>query len=214
MANLKKIMRGGESATLEFKETSPGPWKLAQVIASFANSAGGDLVVGVDDGGNICGVADIELERNNLEMALEYIEPRPGTKIELLRHDLRDVLVMKVEMIDFPSICYVDSDGQDSAYFRIKKETRVVDRDVVKMATKLRRRVGGVREISTDGEKLVNWLWSKGEAKEAVCANRLNFSAHRLRKMAEGLIGAGYLLPCNIGSGRTYVAIHPGPRFL
>lgn len=211
MANLKTILRGGESATLEFKETCPVPHRLARTIAAFANSAGGDLVVGVKDTGEVVGLADLAQERSTLELALEYVEPRPEVEIMTLRHELKDVLVMRVSMIDFPTICSVDMDGEDVACFRIGKETRAVPSEVVKAVVRLRRYLGGVREISADGQKLVTWLWNSGEQKEPACARKFNYSSHRLRKLAEETIGAGYVLPCSMGSGRAYVAIHPGP---
>ncbi len=214
MANLKAIMRGGESATLEFKVTCPIPWKIGRVIASFANAAGGNLVVGVDDGGNIVGAADPKKEIGVLELALEYCDPRPSISIETVRHDLKDIVIAKVEVNDFPLITHVDCDGRNVAYFRVGKETRPVARDVVKIATKLRRRNKGDRGLDADGQKLLNWLWSKGEAPEKTCARKFNYSSHRLRKLAETAVAAGYLLPCNIGAGRSYVAIHPGPKHL
>ena len=212
MANLKAIMRGGESATLEFKETCPIPWKIGRVIASFANAAGGVIVVGVDDGGNIVGTSDPEKEIGVLELALEYCDPRPALRIETLRHDLKDIVVARVEANEFPLITHVDCDGHDVAYFRVGRETRPVDREVVKLAVKLRRRSRGDRDLDADGRKLLNWLWSKGEASEKICARRFNWSTHRLRKLAETVVGAGYMLPVNIGTGRSYVAIHPGPK--
>lgn len=214
MANLRTIMRGGESATLEFKETCPIPWKIGRVIASFANAAGGHLVVGVDGGGNIVGVGDVDKEFGVLELALEYCDPRPEMTLEKVRHDLKDLVIAKIEMNDFPLITHVDCDGDDVAYFRVGKETRPLEREVVKLAVKLRRRHKSDRELDKEGLKLLNWLWSKGEATEKVCARKFNYSAHRVRKLAEIAVGAGYILPWNIGSGRSYVAIHPGPKHL
>ena len=68
--------------------------------------------------------------------------------------------------------------------------------------------------LDDDERRLLDWLWDVGEAKEGVCARKLNYSSRRLPKLAEGLIGAGYLVPCNIGDGRSYAAIHPGPHHL
>ncbi len=211
MANLKTILRGGESATLEFKEVCPVPHRIARTIAAFANSAGGDIVVGVHDSGEVVGLADPARERSTLELALDYVEPRPEVEIKELRHDLKVVLVMTVSMIDFPTICRVDMDGEEVAYFRIGKESRGVAEEAVKIAVRQRRYRGNNRDISADGQKLVTWLWNSGEQKEPVCARKFNFSSHRLRKLAEDMIGAGYVLPCSLGSGRAYAAIHPGP---
>ncbi len=214
MANLKAIMRGGESATLEFKVTCPIPWKIGRVIASLANSAGGLILVGVDDTGGIVGVDDPQKEIGVLELAIEYCDPRPAISTKVVQHDLKDIVICEVEMNEFPLITHVDCDGDLVAYFRMGKETRPVNREVVKIASKLRRKNGFDRILDADGLKLLNWLWNNGEAGEKICARKFNYSTHRLRKLADLAIGAGFILPCNIGAGRTYVAIHPGPKHL
>ena len=50
--------RALEGKTLEFKRDLSSPTKPLRTIVAFANSAGGRLVVGVDDDGTVVGVAD------------------------------------------------------------------------------------------------------------------------------------------------------------
>ncbi|MCA9321153.1 MAG: ATP-binding protein [Planctomycetes bacterium] len=208
MSNLKARIRGGESATLEFKVRSTGSEKLARVAASFANSWGGDLVVGVDDLGRLAGLDDVEGTRRDLEEAVELLNPRPITAIEHHVQDLLDAIILRVEALEFPELCRIEFTEDADLYFRIQKESRSIASDVEKMVRNLRRRCKDQR-LTDEGRRLVTWLWDKGEASEPDCANRLNFSNHRLRKLAESLIGAGYLLPCRLGQGRSYAAIRP-----
>ena len=209
MASLKARIRGGESARLEFKVQSPGPLKLARVAASFANGAGGDLVLGVDDVGRITGLEEAETARKDLDLALHRIEPAPTVTVEHHLHDLRDVLVLSVAPLEFPELCYVDEEGDPTLYFRIQKQTRAVDREVERSVLNLRNRFRGRRSLDEDSSRLVSWLWDKGESLESDCASKFNYSSHRLRKLAEDLIGKGYLIPCRMAGGRSYVAIRP-----
>lgn len=70
---VQALIPGGESKTLEFKQTFSMDIKnnekqpyieiaALKTIAAFLNSEGGDLLIGVDDGGNITGV-NTELEK-------------------------------------------------------------------------------------------------------------------------------------------------------
>lgn len=51
-------VRALEGKTLEFKRDLSSPTKPLRTTVAFANSAGGRLVVGVDDDGTVVGVAD------------------------------------------------------------------------------------------------------------------------------------------------------------
>jgi predicted HTH transcriptional regulator len=47
--NIKEYLLSPESPRLEFKEQLPSNDKLAALICSFANSLGGDLIIGIED---------------------------------------------------------------------------------------------------------------------------------------------------------------------
>ena len=53
---IAKIIAEGESQTVEFKTRLPKGDDIARIIVSFANTAGGILVIGVDDKGKIVGI--------------------------------------------------------------------------------------------------------------------------------------------------------------
>lgn len=58
----KKIIAEGESETVEFKPRLPPNHIVAQVLAAFANTEGGILLIGVSDEGKILGLSDDEVE--------------------------------------------------------------------------------------------------------------------------------------------------------
>lgn len=205
--SLKARIRGGESASLEFKSVPPGETKLARVIASFANSSGGDLVLGVDDLGRIVGLDDPVAARRVLERALALVDPRPETRLEPYVHELKDVLVLEVQAFEDGSLCHVDEGEEQVLCFRVGKETRRVGRDVEKLVLNLRRRFAGKSARIPEAKRLVAWLWERGEAPESACAHHLNWSKHRLRKLAEALVADGFLVPARLGEGRAYQVI-------
>jgi predicted HTH transcriptional regulator len=52
-----------EQVQIEFKRRAPSSFKMAKELAAMANTAGGSILVGVDDDGSIAGVADPQKEK-------------------------------------------------------------------------------------------------------------------------------------------------------
>lgn len=63
--DLSELLRWPEGKTLEYKRDLSSPEGVLKTITAFANTAGGTLVIGVEDGSRrVCGVPKIlEAER-------------------------------------------------------------------------------------------------------------------------------------------------------
>jgi len=61
MTDIKKLLIQKENRKLEFKRELPSNDKLIKTAIAFANSQGGDLIVGVEDDGKIIGVDENEI---------------------------------------------------------------------------------------------------------------------------------------------------------
>jgi len=68
--HLRRLVARGEGQTIEFKRRVPAPDRLAKEVIAFANSSGGQLLLGVTDDGRIVGVKDSEEEEFSLRNAL------------------------------------------------------------------------------------------------------------------------------------------------
>jgi ATP-dependent DNA helicase RecG len=47
--NIEELLRRGEGKTLEFKRDLSSPRNILKTLTAFANTAGGVLLIGVDD---------------------------------------------------------------------------------------------------------------------------------------------------------------------
>jgi predicted HTH transcriptional regulator len=97
MANTTKstleLIQMGEGLTIEFKRTIDSPFRIARTLASFANTSGGTLLVGVADNRETVGVFSELREIQKLERAgselvdkellIQYKAVRLGTKLIL-----------------------------------------------------------------------------------------------------------------------------------
>ena len=70
LQELYRLVKQGEGQTLEFKRKVAHPEKIIREAVAFANSQGGDLLIGVDDNGSIPGVKYAEEEIYVLDKAL------------------------------------------------------------------------------------------------------------------------------------------------
>ncbi|PLS28890.1 RNA-binding domain-containing protein [Bifidobacterium parmae] len=95
---LLHAIRGGESATVEFKRCGDIPHAdTFETVCSFSNRMGGDIYLGVTDEGDIIGVASeraVEIERNiaNVAVNRKLFVPAPTVETERIECDGRTVV--------------------------------------------------------------------------------------------------------------------------
>ncbi len=104
-ANLSKILKEGESETVEFKK-STGEWKeIIETISAFANSRGGLILVGVERENKICGVSigkgTIEDLTNKI---LNNTEPKIYPEIGIQSFNMKKIIYIKVEVYPYDVI--------------------------------------------------------------------------------------------------------------
>jgi predicted HTH transcriptional regulator len=51
-----ELIQMGEGLTVEFKRTIDSPYKIAKTLASFANTSGGVLLIGIADNSTTIGI--------------------------------------------------------------------------------------------------------------------------------------------------------------
>jgi len=69
--DIQKLIAGGESQCLEFKESTGLMDEIGETISAFSNSNHGEVIVGVSDHGKILGV---DIGNNTLEELANYIK--------------------------------------------------------------------------------------------------------------------------------------------
>jgi hypothetical protein len=85
---LRRLIRGGETATVELKVAAPRPVEMAERLCGLANAQGGVVIVGVEDSERkIVGVPDdrmamtidtiLRAARQNIKPALVLDPPEP-----------------------------------------------------------------------------------------------------------------------------------------
>ncbi len=65
MNELLQKIENGEDSFNQFKVNIHSPDKLAQELVAFSNSKGGDILLGIDDDGNVIGLESGDIKRIN-----------------------------------------------------------------------------------------------------------------------------------------------------
>ena len=117
-----------EGKTLEFKRDLSSPTGPLRTIVAFANSAGGRLVIGVDDDGAVAGVADPLAEAERVASLInDRISPQLVPAIDLVTLDGRTVLVVDVPLSTRRPHYMTRQGPEAGVYVRLGPTTRRAD---------------------------------------------------------------------------------------
>lgn len=94
---LKEIIERGESDTVEFKLRLSSPRNLAILMASFANSYGGKILLGVTDKSKVQGLEYTQEVINKINKATGLISPSLKTQIKVVKIYNKNVIVIVIE---------------------------------------------------------------------------------------------------------------------
>lgn len=132
IVDLVELLKRPEGKTLEFKRELASPDGVLKTIVAFANTAGGTLLVGVEDGtGHVRGITEpLELEERLANLINDHIAPRLVPEIEILPWRRTQVLAVQVH----PSPTrphYLKGEGLDGGvYVRVGSTNRRADREL------------------------------------------------------------------------------------
>ena len=96
--DIKKLLGSSEGKTLEFKRSLDSPQGVLRSLCAFANTAGGTLLVGVEDRTrSVCGVDDpLGMEERIASLVSDSILPLLVPEIELLSWRKTQILAVTV----------------------------------------------------------------------------------------------------------------------
>ena len=86
MQEIQNLVSKGEGENIEFKRKVAHPEKIIREIVAFANTKGGNLLIGVDDNGSIPGIKFADEEIFVLEKAIQqWCRPKIDYDVEVVQ---------------------------------------------------------------------------------------------------------------------------------
>lgn len=123
---LQQLIRGGESVTLEFKQTISHPEKIAKTLVAFANTKGGKLIIGINDRKEIVGI-DPEEEQYVLQIAASrYCRPAVQLHCTVAEFDDKIVLIAEVAPSNTAHFYMKDHAAMPRFYVREDNQNKLI----------------------------------------------------------------------------------------
>ncbi|NNJ12123.1 ATP-binding protein [Chloroflexales bacterium ZM16-3] len=93
---IKEILQAGESEVVEFKQSLRDRDMLATLMAAFANTRGGTIIIGVTEPTTIVG-ADIVRVQRLFHEAQTVLQPAVNSEIDTIEVDGKNIAVIRIE---------------------------------------------------------------------------------------------------------------------
>ena len=121
---LKELIERGEGQNLEFKPSLSQGKRLIQIVASFANSSGGCLLIGIKADGSIGGVKLGSMTLEHLSNTIfDNVEPEIYPGVEVVKAEGKDIIAVTVdESHEKPHLAY------GRAFRRVGSVTKEISR--------------------------------------------------------------------------------------
>ena len=129
--DITKLADLPESKTLEFKRDASSLDSILKAVVAFANTAGGIVLIGVEDDGTIVGLNNPGKEQEKIVNSIaNRIKPLLSPDFSIITVKDKQVLVIQVDYV--PAPYYLADKGEAAGvYVRLGNTNRVVSGEVV-----------------------------------------------------------------------------------
>lgn len=171
MSKIVKLLKGGESETVEFKTSLSQMDKILETISAFSNSNGGTIVVGVDDKSRILGIS---IGSNTLENLANDIkrstDPQIFPSVETAEIEGREVILIQVLESREKPVFF-----RDRAYKRVgRTNQKISSSEIRKMAKEEKKKLSWDEQICKEAnlddidEEKVRWFLRKARSERGL----------------------------------------------
>ncbi|MCL7414343.1 MAG: helix-turn-helix domain-containing protein [ANME-2 cluster archaeon] len=140
--SITQIISMPEGKTLEFKRDISSPKNILKTLVAFANTAGGRLIIGVEDESReVLGVSDpLDEEERICNLIADSIKPRLVPNVELISFENKTLLIVEVYPSGSRPHCLKSEGPADGIYVRLGSTNRKADMELI---AELKRSVTG-----------------------------------------------------------------------
>lgn len=131
MMDIEKLTHLPESKTLEFKRDTSSLDSILKAVVAFSNTAGGIILIGVEDDGTIVGLAHPSKEQEKIVNSIaNRIKPLLSPDFTIITVKDKKVLAIQIDYI--PAPYYLADKGEaDGVYVRLGNTNRAVGGEVI-----------------------------------------------------------------------------------
>ena len=162
---LNNIIKSGENEKLEFKSSFRNLDSIGEAIASFSSKNGGQVIIGIDDGGNPIGIEPSKKINDEITQLAKVINPNPIISIEHIpfNHN-KEIIIINIDSgngmlysykgVSYERYCSTNKMLSPDEYF--KRRTNSGEISFGDLPAKIQNRTAYVPDIN--GEKIMEYL--------------------------------------------------------
>ncbi len=152
MTNLDLLLAQHEGKTLEFKRDLSSPRAVLRTVVAFSNSAGGVLIVGVEDQTrHVCGVDEPQAAAEKIaNMIADGIEPQVAPQIAIRPWQGRSLLAIEVHPGSLKPYRVKTDSTERGVLIRVGSTNRPADRHIIDEMRRHRHGTGYDEEVIPD----------------------------------------------------------------
>ncbi len=195
---IKKIILQGEGENVDFKQTITHPYKIAKTIASFANTKGGKILVGVKDDKTIVGV-DPEEEKYILETAADfYIDPPVKLHYDEIEDEEDEKIILVVTVEESSQKPHYIKNGQEERLVYIRQHDKCLPASKKTIDLMLKGTLPNVKEVKVlhpdhNHKKLLSYLAKHQRITLKQFMQIVNISKRRASRIMNELTLQGFI---------------------
>jgi len=131
MNNIEQLIKTHEGKTLEFKENTDSMNRIVKSAVAFANTAGGQIVIGIADDKSITGISDPKIDEERIANSFsDSISPKMLYDFIHVNYKGSDLIVLKIAHHIAPF--YLESEGvPNGVYIRYGSTNRKAGSEIV-----------------------------------------------------------------------------------
>ncbi|MBW2109678.1 MAG: putative DNA binding domain-containing protein [Deltaproteobacteria bacterium] len=140
---IETLLKQPEGKTLEFKRDLSSPKKLMKTLVAFANTAGGKVIIGVEDKTRspVGVINPLDEEERLCSLIADAIRPRLVPNVEMVTVENKTLLVVEVFLSGTRPHWVMAEGPETGVYVRLGSTNRQADRELI---AELRRSVEGI----------------------------------------------------------------------
>ena len=139
--NLNELLKRAEGKTLEYKRDISSPAGALKTIIAFANTAGGTLLIGVEDGSRqVCGVRDVlKTEEQLANLIADSLYPQLVPHIEVVNWRKTNVLAVEIHPSSTRPHHLISLGAENGTFIRVGSTNRKAGATQIEDMTRLKR---------------------------------------------------------------------------